>query len=682
MGFWNLFKNVINQTTTYVVRKGEFNMTLTSIQSYAEIPVIRLPAAPPKQCTALRRSEICKTLNQFGICTEAELFERLPEVMKRLSMRASVFKNYETPLCYSIFQKAVQDYAKIKDTRIALGHKDDQYFTVLLEDIRKSPSGSIDKWKSDTNTQDLDRIGRSYDRFETSLRTLRETHAKLETMFESVEFAKIPHVILGLGDAGTTLWLEKYSQYHQAAKEQIDQQMLPEVLIIGQSVGSMKNSYALAQTHNVLDRGSGVSNPRDFISTATYEDNQFVDGKHLYQSNIVNLGKTGAPTLLQTTVTKIEKRENDLNDWHCANQAYRLRVNISGGREKLIYTNELDVCTGLGYAKKGLIQEIAGADNFETLSQFDEERGYAPLIDGDQYIFNFHERKSTNAKRTILIFGGGDTSAAAYRKAYFGSDFCLKEYSENERKNDVLWFSSHGFARVGKGKMPLQALGNARETGKMFEANLKRIEYDPDTKKLKVHVLGIKEGEEEWVAIECDQLIYSIGQDSEERGQLFHQLKEDVTLDFSPEQSLMGMKTADDRVHFLGAAAQTMGGKAYADAMFEWINRNHISDDSAAPAVLPPSRALIKHHAIRHGGVLKSVNANTDDLALVKQLLTVAGVGMEKSEAFMNDLIINRRRTESGMPRSILQGLIDRNGLSAWLSIQGHSTLEIQKQTA
>lgn len=667
-------------------------MTLTTINSYASNSELFSPALFPKQCKSSRINEICKALNHFGILSGPELYAHFPKVMSRISQSPSVFKNYDAALCYTIFQQAVNTYERVKETSIALGRRDCEYFSALLRKIRRQPLAPLSKKLADSHVQDLERIGKNYDRFETSVQTLRETSRRLENLFQAVEYAVVPHVILGLGDAGTTLWLEKYAQYHQIVKQQINQRIFPKVIILGQSLGSMKNSYALAQTHNVLERGKAASNPKDFISTASYEDNQFVDGRHLYQSNIVNLGKTGAPALLKTTVTKIERRENKPDEWHYADQGYRLKVQIAGGKEKHIYTNELDVCTGLGYAKKKLIQELAGTVDFEKLSQINEEKGYPPLIDGDQYIFNYHEGNSKQDKRTIVIFGGGDTSAAAYRKAYFGRDFCLKEYSEKDQKNDVLWISNHGFARVGTGTMPTKALDNARVTAALFEAHLKRIAFDSFTKKLQIYVAfkqsdnqnstsivqNINEGAEEWVKIECDQLIYSIGQDSEERGQLFHQLKNDVVLDHSPDHSLMGMKTTDDNVHFLGAAAQTMGGKAYADAMFDWIARNNISDDSAAPAVLPPSRALIKLHAVKHGAALQSVNANTDDLSLVKQYLTSAGVELKKREAFISDLIINRRRTESGMSRLILQSLLDKHGLSTLLTIKGHCMLENQ----
>lgn len=671
-------------------------MVLTAIASYRDIPESRYEESVPKQCTPFRINEVCRALNHFGIFTKTELYDRFPEILNRITQNPDVFKNnYELSLCYKIFRQGVRAYEKAKETRIALGRRESEYFSTLIEEFRNDLPGDPGQHLADNRPRDLDRIVKNYERFESSLKSLEKTHEKLSALITAVDYVSVPHVILGLGDAGTTLWLEKYGRYHQTAKQQIDRQMIPDVIMIGQHVGSFKNSYALPQTHNSLERGAGEYHPGDFISSGSYNENQCVDGRHVYQSNILNLGKTGAPVLGQTHVIHVEKRTNCLENWHLEDQKYRLRVQIGGDQEKLIYTNELDVCTGLGHPKNGYIQKFVGSDEFKRLSQIDKKTGYPALIAGDRYILGFQEGASKMGKRTILILGGGDTAVAAYRKAFFGKDFCVKEYSEKERKNDVLWFSSHGFSRIGKGKMPNSALDHARETGALFDADLKHIEFDADTKKLNVFVspkqppAGERAGrssditqedddsnKNEWVKIECDQFIYSIGQDSEERSQIFSELKEDVVFDYTPDNHFLGLRTKDDCVHFLGAAGQSVGGKGYSDAMTEWISQNHINDDSAASALLPPSRAMIKLHAVNHGAVLRSVNANIDDLTLVEQLLLDAGSGRDECKAFMDDLIVGRRRTESGMSREKLQKLLVRHKLDSILIIKGHNRLE------
>ena len=137
----------------------------------------------------------------------------------------------------------------------------------------------------------------------------------------------------------------------------------------------------------------------------------------------------------------------------------------------------------------------------------------------------------------------------------------------------------------------------------------------------------------------------------------------------------LGMRTKDKKIHFIGAAAQTMGGRSYAEAMFKWIRKTKINEDSAAPAVLPISRAMIKMHAVIHGARIQSVNANMDDPSLIGKLCDAAGIKAETTEKLITDILLNRMRTESGMATRDLQGLLDKHKLNSQLLIKGHCLL-------
>lgn len=585
---------------------------------------------------SFRIHKICEALNHSKIRTGMDLQTHLEKVVQQICSTSSVFKKYEPAVCYRIFKNGVKKYQEITETKISLSHNLKLYFCDLIRSRAQSHAYCP--------VDDLDRIARNYDRFGSALQKIYETNERLTKMLEPLEFTVIPHVILGLGDAGTTLWLEKYSQYHH--------QETSEVMMIGQTCGNMKNGYALSQTHNVLERAEAPYNPKDYTSKESYENNSYVNGKHLFLSNLVNLSKTKAPILLNTTVTAIEVRDHFPNEWHCPEQKYRLKIQISNGREKLSYVNELDVATGLGYAKKDFLKDHIDAEIHAKLNPF-------TIMDADHYIFAYSEDQNRLKKRSIVIFGGGDTAAASYRKAFFGKDFCLKDYSKANQKNDVLWVSNHGFKRAARGKMPKTALEHARNTGGLWEAQLGRIEAD--TKKLYVHLYK----DEHWVKIECDQFIFSIGQDSEERSKLFEQMKPNIVL------SRNGMKTVDDHVHFLGAAAQTMGGRPYLEQMSQWFDQNRICEDSASPAVISTSRAMIKLHAIEKGASLRSINVSMDDLTLVRQFLT----NKETVENFINDLMVYRQRSESGISRQKLRELIFLHKLDDVLFIKGQNLL-------
>lgn len=661
-----------------------------------DLPILPIHAKSSKQ---FRTHKICLALNQHRIRNIVELNGNLKTIIKKICGCPFVFKNFAPVKCFEFFASAVRSYEAANDVTIRLKDSDRLHFYEVLASTRTSAPKLITK----PFMQDLERITKNYDRLETAFEKLMKNSSKLAEILRNNEYVVVPKVIFGIGDAGTTLWLEKYASYHKKTGNHLRDGNLPHVLIIAQNLGNMRQNYALSQTHNMFERGEAPSNPNDYISEESYQTNQYLNARHLYQSNVVNLAKTDAPIMLGTILIGIEKRENHLSDWHSHMQSYRLRIVTSSFQEKLIYIDQLDVCTGLGYARKEFLKHQIDSSKLQELSQFDPEKHFHPIIDGDQYIFNFSEDKSENQiKKTVVIFGGGDTSAAAYRKAYFGRDFCLKKYSEKDCKNHVFWFSSHGFERAGKGKMPQEAIENAKERGALFNGKLRSICYDSKAGRLSIYFnldretivknqmdqfekvpgphIWIQEGvesfEDEWFKIECDQFIYSIGQESEDRRNLCSQIKSDLELDLLKDELIpLGIRTKDDKIHFFGAAAQTMGGKIYADAMLKWISKTNINEDSSAPAVLPPSRAVIKMHAVSQGARVHTVNVNVDDPCLIRKLLNAAKVGSVIGEAFINDILANRRRTSFGMRTEHLQELLKVHRLNEYLCIKGLALL-------
>ena len=281
----------------------------------------------------------------------------------------------------------------------------------------------------------------------------------------------------------------------------------------------------------------------------------------------------------------------------------------------------------------------------------DEERQFHPIMDGDQYIFNYNENKNTNkGKRTIVIFGGETPQLQHTAKPFLGKIIALRNILRKIASMMFFGFQAMVLKEPAEENYPRKLL-RAQNSGALHLAMLRRIKFDPNTKKLSIyfkvdpalcesmHKLTKIPGphqwiqgnteivEDAWYKMECDQFIFSIGQDSEDRRQLCRQIKDDVELDMLAENEMpLGIRTKDKKIHFFGAAAQTIGGKTYAEAMLKWIKKTRINEDSASPAVLAAYEGSIKMHAAIRSNGIQSVNVNMDDPSLIRKLCDAARV--------------------------------------------------------
>jgi hypothetical protein len=415
------------------------------------------------------------------------------------------------------------------------------------------------------------------------------------------------------------------------------------------------------------------------------------------------MATTDAPLMLGSKVVKIEKRENHTSDWKSPASEYRVEIALSNGKSRFIYTSEIDVCAGLGTPRTIFPGEYMSEEEFEALSTFDNERQFTPLVDGNQFMLTGIEEQSKE-KRTIVVFGSGGTSAACYRKAFFGEDAGLKPggFTEESRKNNTIWIARDNIDAAGYGKLVKEATTHARSSNEVLGGELRKIEYDPATKKLKLIVKitplkfqgqvipndlrRLKRIDENLYEIECDQFVYSIGQDASRLESISQEVMGDLELSTNPESNMpIGIKSTNDKIHFFGAAALSISTRRwpYYPETRRWALESRIPPDAEWPGVMPSSRSQIKEHVIsKRRYQVTHVNSNSDSITLIGMLLKNAGVTSDDTiMSFINDLLIKRHETDSGITRKTLETLLSKYNLDKVLDVHGHGILSLKRKS-
>lgn len=613
---------------------------------------------------------ICSCLATLGIRNREDLLGNFKKLIYKINKNPKIFKSsYTEEKCFEIFKQALTVYNRIN------------YCTIEFydRDVGKHHFKTEDRLAPVPETDDLTRITHNYDRLVKSHETKKSIHEGISEILKNQPYAVCSHVIFGAGDTGTTMWLEKYSTQHGKTEQQLTKGQFPEVLIIGEDSGSWKHNYTLAQPHNLLERENSKYNPNDFITESTYQENPQTNGRHLYQANQIILAKTQAP-ILYASVLKIEKRSKHFPFFN-SSYAYRLEIKTSVGK-KYIYTNEIDICTGLGPARNALIGTIIDQKEYARLHQFDENKQFTPIVDGNQFVLSNSEEKCTKP-RTIVIYGGGGTAAACYRKGFFGHDNKVSslEFTEENKKNSLLWIARN-FDKAGGGKLATTAIRSAQNRNEIISAELKKISHDELTGKLKLHfeekdlvTNGIK-----LLEVECDQLIYSTGQDDYETRRVLQELEEEIELDFDDTRMPLGVRTKDDKVHYHGAAAMAVREKEYMTATWDWLKRENIGPD-VGPGSMPPSRAQIKGYMAKRGTPVQSVNVNTDSSDLIKSYLLQIGLDQITAAGFVSEILQLRKHSTSGFSKQTLIELLNKYHLNTVFEIYGHGQLSAKTTT-
>lgn len=246
---------------------------------------------PARQKTIIALVSIFQSLK---IGSKKDLLENAPVLFQKVFSDDSIFpSNYPVEDAVAVFKDALHMYAQENTTKLTLTPEEEKKLKIELQKgLNKNSPPSSPKG-------DLHRVTESYDDLINANQKLQETSEKNKKILQNQPFITIENIILGTGDTGTTLWLEKY--HAQDNKN---------VLMIGEDFGSWKHDYTLAQPHSLLERSHTPSNPSNYLSTEQYKSNPYANARHVYQANVVNLAKTDAPVMLGTTVKSIQKKEN------------------------------------------------------------------------------------------------------------------------------------------------------------------------------------------------------------------------------------------------------------------------------------------------------------------------------------------------------------------------------------
>ncbi len=620
---------------------------------------------------------IVSVLQSFKIVHREDLIKNLDKILDKVCQNGEIFKTkYSHDECYEMFQEALSCYCHLNAFNISPKREDIFSFKRFLRASRlpgQEPSPPA--------MDDLTRVTRSYDRLQSSYAKLERTSENLLQIMDGQEFSVCSHVVIGLGDTSTTLWLEKYYGFHGETQLAISQGRISDVLLVGGDFGSWRHDYTLAQPHNILERMSAPANPSDFISQEYYHSNPYMNARHVYQANIVNFAKTDAPVISGTKVVAIEKQVNHLDDWKSKEHRYRLILLTPKGR-KVVYTSEIDISTGLGPARNALAGKVISQSDFETLSSYDPKKRFTPIVDGNQFMLTDSEEKS-GRPRVIVIYGGGGTAAACYRKAFFDTDTRTepRPFIDPDKKNNVLWIAARDFSAAGKGKLVTKVLTSTEDRNERFLGELQEITIHPVTGRMKLTFSSPGNSSEALPFIsevECDQLVYSLGQDNIDLKKLCQEFDDELVFDIDETGIPLNIHTNDSSVQLFGAAAMALRTKEYSEATWKWLDKENIGRD-VGPGSMPPSRAQIRWYLSKMGKRIESININMDDRHLVHDFLVAAGVSPKKIPDIIDEILKVRKHSTAGCSRATLEEIMDKYHLHKHVEIRGHGHLFIKK---
>ncbi|MFJ1267697.1 hypothetical protein ACD661_03880 [Legionella lytica] len=612
---------------------------------------------------------ICSCLLVCKISTTKDLGERFEDLIAQITQNPNIFKDLSKKQAHHVLKVAIDVYNDVNTFKIRLD------------------SGLIKRWAAQNDTpvphtlvdiptqDDLSRVTHSYDRLSQAHQIKKAVQTTIPSLLKKADHAVFSHIIIGTGDTGTTLWLEKYNEHHGATAELLAKSKLPSILMIGNNTGSWKHDYTLAQPQNILERAQTKENPSAYLSTDYYLNNPYANGRHVFQANQVNLAKTQAP-LVHATVLKIEKKENHLNNWasDALNQNYRLFVEIAGS-VKTLYTSELNICTGLGPARNAIAGKLLPNEEFTRLNRWDETRKFTPIVDGNQFILTGTEEQGTGP-RVIVIYGGGGTAAAVYRKGFFGNDIRTesREFNPQNQSNTVLWIAKQ-FDKAGTGKLATTALRTAKERNELLQGEL--IEVSQKSNGKLVLVFKKTGSSDDTFKQECDQLVYSIGQDDSAMKKVYEEIEPTLVPTFDDYGMILNISSPDGKVVFFGAAAMAIRETEYSKETWKWLHQENIGGD-VGPGSMPPSRAQIKRYNFLNGIQPESINANMDSQHLIIHYLVNAGTDHTNAISFVQDLLEARKHSTAGCKREVLNTLLIKHNLQDLIEIHGHGHL-VQK---
>ncbi|MGQ3890191.1 hypothetical protein ACQUW5_14330 [Legionella sp. CNM-1927-20] len=634
----------------------------------------------PKDIQQFELNYICSCLLFCRIENSHDLANKFDYLLKQIDQNREIFKDsYTKEECIAILKQAIKIYNASLTYNIKLGEEQIITFDTRLKQVRQAASDFTIPLNDD-----LSNVTKSYDRLISAHKIKKIINKRIQTLIDKEKTLSVSQVIFGAGDTGTTLWLEKFKDHHGKTLTYLAESKALPVLMIAEDAGSWRHNYTLAQRHSILERAAGINeraagieNPSAYIGSHYYEKNPHANGRHVYQANQVILAFTEAP-LMQASVLKLEKQSNHQESWQIQEYQYRLIIQTASGI-KQIYAQEINICTGLGPAKNIIADTFLKKEEFLKLNLFDRQRQFTPIIDGNDFILASKEEHKTG--KTIVIYGGGGTAAACYRKGFFGNDLHTqeREFVEKHQRNQVFWVAGN-FDKAGTGTLATTALANARARKELFYGTLQSIQENKEGKL----ILTFKNSQESTshhlnsgtFTITCDQFIYSVGQDNSHIRSICKEIEDELALLFDEESDMvLNVSSNDKRILFFGAAAMAIREKDYMSATWSWLKSENIGGD-VGPGSMPPSRAQIKRYNFLHGHKIDSINANMDNKYLVIKFLEEMNISKIDAINFVHDLLKARQENvPAGANYIQIKELLIKHRLDNLLEIKGHGHL-------
>jgi hypothetical protein len=353
------------------------------------------------------------------------------------------------------------------------------------------------------------------------------------------------------------------------------------------------------------------------------------------------------------------------------------------------------------------ISPIIGKEDYEYLTQFNPKRGFTPIIDGNSFILSDAECANSGAGRSVLIWGGGGTAAAAVRRALFLKDIpevkLTAQSYHDARVNEVIWVAQNGLNALRDGTLAVDAQSTLKQAGCLWNCceltgietsknnririNINRYHVVSDPEQHEDVVMRLIEGMRypcvaESQMLEVDQLVYNLGQDNRNVEQLFEGINLNTESIFLARDKASGMPTHGElkgipNIRFHGSV---LTSSSFANTIMPEMDRLIESENvppDVGPGSMPLSQSLIRSdHFSRSGRYYERINASMDFAQLIDRHLQHWGIQHEaKREKFIKAIVANRTETRGGITTQTLNNLISAYDLQGVLSVDSSCML-------
>lgn len=547
--------------------------------------------------------------------------------------------------------------------------------------------------------EDFNRVVDNYDVLKESQKELQKTG---ETLLELVGDATqtecfCENIIIGAGDNGVTVWNELYTAEHESTQKDIQNEKLPNTLVLAESVGNWnpESDYQFEQSHNLLER-PGEVNPSDFASANKYKENARVNARTLYNANQVIKAKTNMP-ILPSNVESLEIQENHLKDWKDKNYKYRVKITTQEDppKTKIIYTNHVDICAGLGRGRD-VFKNCCSEKDYALLTTYNPKKGYTPLLNANELVLKKREKGKT--EKDILVYGGGGGAAAAVRVASFQQDADNPTFGKDQPLNpNVQWMARAGFGDVLLATQAQEAVDYGKEHNLLIEGNIIKFEptdngkvkvtYEEYTRlnqeqvqelqakgqKIEVRQLGNKDvpvliNQKTMIK---DQVISAAGQDS---APLNFLIKEFQPIPSKIKGEIVGAQNANGSIRLHGGAAVALG--SIGTELQQQLLSDSAPRDASVAGIMPPSRAGVVASR-KDRGELTACNVNTDLFGTIEGVLRKK-LSQEDTNKFIAFLKEARQSTGTGVTPDDLNAYIKTHSLEGVLGVEGLSIVYLK----